>query len=164
MMGLGTGDLLRAARHEIRLTLRKTGKDRKKAVQLGIARLLDGNLITAKDAKRLSRITKDLFSHKKTTTKPGVLNDIQSAYCDMASDRNSSPTALAIVGATLGAISVTGGKTGVIRRASDAGEVSGAFIGGIVGGCIGGLWGGVGGAVGAYIGSTIGAVVGACFD
>lgn len=174
LLGRSAGDIHGAFVREARRALESAKGDVLQATNTGLSRLRGDGLITAPEAKRLSRILEVMLAqaHGENRREDEAFREVRDIYQDMVLETEASPTALAIgsvavdafLTALLDGVRGDGGE-GKAAAASTAGRLAkrlvtmaadgaGAVLGGVAGGAIGGAEAGAAGAAVGGIGAS----------
>jgi hypothetical protein len=161
-VAMNAGDLSLITTREITQIMGERGGVQLRAVQQGIARMLDDGYISSHEAKELNNVAKLVFA----TTRPrtdvtSAAFDLRATYEQMVCSGQASAVALAIVSAASASLNPQSlpppGRMAVAMISPEMTAV-GAVIGGVIGGSVGGV---IGASAGAGLGATIGAAIGA---
>lgn len=163
-LGIGTGELQRAARAEANRIMKESDGDELAGTKMLIEKLRDLELIHHGEVETLGRLCEIGF--ESTAGKKNARDayfEVRQIYHGLLADGGASPVALALASSASGSYTMT-------PDADNPGNVVFAKIGnnwetrlGIAGAVIGGaLSGGVGGAIGGQIGGILGGIVDEC--
>jgi len=157
---IGMTDGMRAARAETRRIIEESKGDFVAEQKEVLLRLHEADLITAEEVEILVQLYRHVIeaSHDKGDVTRSYF-DARTVHDRLAANIATSPVALVVAGATLGAFEVEpdpdgGAPTVVVYRVSYGGALAGigAGLGALLGGPAGGV---LGGQIGGFIGGII---------
>lgn len=157
---IGMTDGMRAARAETRRIIEESKGDFVAEQKEVLLRLHEAGLITAEEVETLVQLYRHVIeaSHDKGDVTRSYF-DARTVHDRLAANVATSPVALVVAGATLGAFEVEpdpngGAPTVVVYRVSYGGALAGigAGLGALLGGPAGGV---LGGQIGGFIGGII---------
>lgn len=142
-VGVAPGDCIDAIRAEVDRTLKQTGGNRLKAINLGFRRMHSSGLITNSDLKRLEKASLIIFAVDagKQSQEDGA-EALDKLYLDAVADPESSTMGTTMVGVTYSArtkqTAAAAGLMGMLVGGLLTGGPGGALVGGLIGWTLGG--------------------------